>query len=1423
MTEEIIRFDGSLNQDDANVPNGDYADARNITKVTDDAGNGKSIKKLRSISEFSDISPFGTPVATTIDQNGNQYILCHNETATITHYDVGSAPSGAANGDPVTQSNGLTGFLCYGWEGTTDVYVYVTSGTPTTSVTLNSTEWGGSVSVNSVTSGSRNIITMLKVDTSGAISIVFWCEPLSSPTITDPSLVLLGDVLVSNYLGGGIPISFHTNGVVHFFQEGTLDEEQIDIANLYFIKAPPVNISVTPQISGSGDKQVFSNTTYDFACRYVYDSGEVSVLSPYVTVLAEDDLSELNQGLDGIDSVSLAVSGTQPQFVSKVQWYARANGGVWRRISTNTTGTVTFTGQLGEALSTDDSSSVFHSIPITAETIEVIKNRVFTGNIVDDLPAHNGAFNTMTLTGNSAEDDYDPGDANSANDPYSWMEDGSGNETIDDEVSGGTAGADGGYLGKRGALTNDSLYKVGVVWMDEFGRHRGVDPTSIKEFRTGNFDFPTRIKTISFTSVSPIPSWAKWAQVVATKNISKDFSIEGYASGIFFEIKDENKESYFSNFAPSGSVVESVVINIDLSYTFQKGDMVNLKLSDGTIGKLNIKSVVDGLIYCDPNPSLRVQFLGAENNYIEIFSPRAQNNDEGLVFYGTSEIVSASTINGSSITDPDIHDQTFIKEKTFYPVFKTCIDSDLPYHFEGDSVPTEQEGFPSLIQNGALVYFRNNYTNSALGVVAGVSTNVVPFDGLHTKDPKKAYANAYWGNHSHGHSVGDVVVIEGGTYYERVVRRIDASNYIAVWDSLSMVVGSTTGFSSGDAVTITMRDGSLINGFVGKVSNSTIMAINSITLEDATHPQSLYLTVSNGTYTEYITSASYLIPVTQITASTTVYGLTTAGDHANRTLYSEDSLFVCGTGVNPSEEIHPYPLDIDELIPASGNPVYRFDNIYGVAIPAAAGTYRINYDFSVSTTSGNLGNVYIRIWHGDTYEAIATLPAGANQETYSGIIEYTHDGNGVVNVCIEAYANLFNEDITFYKGGYVYVENTDDQNTLTSLSNEYNEYYTLSRKPNKRISEDSSWDRHSGKPSVQDTQIEATSFTNKFRWGGKYIDDASTNPISSFYAQNQETVPHESGAITALVRTSKQSDIGSVLLALCINQTNSVYVGERMVTNNDGSQQLLASDSVVGSVQPLIGNNGCQHRKSIAKDNKGSVVWWDGNNRDVCRYTREGVVTISDFGMKSFFTNETGGVVSFFDKLYNTFFFHFPASGNTISFCQERRSDGGIMGWVCFHDFSVGLGGEQFNERSFPIYNNKVFKTIGSTYGSYMGSNQDSYITLSFRQPVNFEPIYLRLEGGVDFSSYSIKEIDVKITNDAGQETNLDENFFEIDGAWIYSDIHGDENSPGGIAGGIPLFASNVSVKVLLLRTATDNSDPHAIRQVVLGNRVLTN
>lgn len=189
--------------------------------------------------------------------------------------------------------------------------------------------------------------------------------------------------------------------------------------------------------------------------------------------------------------------------------------------------------------------------------------------------------------------------------------------------------------------------------------------------------------------------------------------------------------------------------------------------------------------------------------------------------------------------------------------------------------------------------------------------------------------------------------------------------------------------------------------------------------------------------------------------------------------------------------------------------------------------------------------------------------------------------------------------------GDVYVEN---------INGSYSEVANRGDKWNK-------WEVDNMRPNATFNFEENFSFSKKetsIKWGGNYINGTQINNLSSFNALDEEILSGEIGAIQKLVFTNKISDYGKLLLVIGTKATLSIYIGETILTDTEGSENVQKSTNFIGTIRELKGNYGTMHPESVAKY-RGNVYWWDAGHNSVIRYSSAGLYPISNYYMKSFF------------------------------------------------------------------------------------------------------------------------------------------------------------------------------------------------------------
>ncbi len=177
-------------------------------------------------------------------------------------------------------------------------------------------------------------------------------------------------------------------------------------------------------------------------------------------------------------------------------------------------------------------------------------------------------------------------------------------------------------------------------------------------------------------------------------------------------------------------------------------------------------------------------------------------------------------------------------------------------------------------------------------------------------------------------------------------------------------------------------------------------------------------------------------------------------------------------------------------------------------------------------------------------------------------------------------------------------------------------FITEAMSPNDRFWTD--WETDSGWVNYI-TNLGQKRLTNNGAFSETYIPDTQVNGLNSFDALNVFPIPQNCGAIKKFILTSKvQDEQGQVMLAICENETCSIYLGETRILDNTGATQFIASSTeVIGTINVLKGSYGTINPESVTEF-RGDVFFGDALNRKWIQYSNNGLFPISNYKMERF-------------------------------------------------------------------------------------------------------------------------------------------------------------------------------------------------------------
>ncbi len=154
------------------------------------------------------------------------------------------------------------------------------------------------------------------------------------------------------------------------------------------------------------------------------------------------------------------------------------------------------------------------------------------------------------------------------------------------------------------------------------------------------------------------------------------------------------------------------------------------------------------------------------------------------------------------------------------------------------------------------------------------------------------------------------------------------------------------------------------------------------------------------------------------------------------------------------------------------------------------------------------------------------------------------------------------------------------------------------------------WNTNAGRPNFIDT-IGQVKRTNDIRFSDVFIAGSKVNGLSAFSALNTVSLDAENGKIRKLQLTSKVQEDGSVMLAICENETVSCYLGEQELFDTQGSAFIAKANNVIGNTKALRGSMGTNNPESAFEYN-GLVIWYDSRNGGYVQYSNNGLFMISN-------------------------------------------------------------------------------------------------------------------------------------------------------------------------------------------------------------------
>ena len=832
-------------------------------------------------------------------------------------------------------------------------------------------------------------------------------------------------------------------------------------------------------------------------------------------------------------------------------------------------------------------------------------------------------------------------------------------------------------------FANGSVYEVGYLLFDEYMRTRGVE--SVAKFETSNFAFNKY--NLSISKQVSFPSWVKYFQVAITKNLTKDFTYEGYASTCYFIAETSN--------------------DINLS-----------EISTTVDNRTEIQLLVDEFLTLEPstrdNPELREvnsargqeirDILVKEHNTTIEDSISIRFNDPNLsvVSYEKNRPKSSLTSNVKTPV-PFIPSQnqkaSDIKDKIKY------FAVDISGMFEAERYYTFQVG-DEIIGN-----FDNDTDNSNLKTLRILAQD------------------------------GSILLCDPSPIINTTkLNSVERSLYFEIYSPADVNQSS---------VFYANRDVYPISELIGSGEDKTISLqgdcyYNSVSLPSYGH--SKFIKESNIYKSESTDAAISLDIITNNDVNMVAKSILTkrhepiedvAPELWELDLGSSGDVIINADGLYTIEYSARYDMHYNH----TSNGVTRIAETIqvGLLINGSSVRYGDFQNFTTSATSlskfSSTCSVYLNagdsvsISHQKSDELldVNSAPYGNAVAGAGGYPYYINGSDYKLEISKDAIASSKNliykkyrrGDKVFVDGGISYTP--PEKNFIIK---------SLSRSG--KI--ETQWNKDYGKPFTKYTEPSRSDFIkNRVRYSGRYIDGGSSSLLSSFLFDDFSDLPVEISSINALKRTSDQQSNGTVVLAMGDRDTFSLYIDRSMVSTAAGQSLTTQSNKVIGQIYPLKGGFGCKDKMSIVRK-EGKVFYYDRTEKEYVRYAREGLEPISK-KMRNYFKDKTSVKAAYYDPFYDMIFVNFN-NLTTAAYSDKLKR------WISEYD--MAFTGSFYLDNNAYLFSKtddnltKLYETrTGTDYGNFLGVETVSKIKLTSNSilPVNVGHIQIKTKNWLDFTS----------------------------------------------------------------------------------------
>lgn len=295
-----------------------------------------------------------------------------------------------------------------------------------------------------------------------------------------------------------------------------------------------------------------------------------------------------------------------------------------------------------------------------------------------------------------------------------------------------------------------------------------------------------------------------------------------------------------------------------------------------------------------------------------------------------------------------------------------------------------------------------------------------------------------------------------------------------------------------------------------------------------------------------------------------------------------------------------------------------------------------------------------------------------------------------------------------------------------------------------------------GRAGVIDPNFKQIHYPTMMQHSGIYVEGSALNGLSSFETYNYKELNRAFGGIKRLFY------VGNTLLSIHENKVVANYIELRSLSDANTTDGLLAvSDAYFGNDRPMQSEYGCQHPNSAVQYN-GYVYFLDASKGVVCRTDNNGLDSISDIKMRSFFrqlcSEGVESSVATFDPYYREYVITIttPEQTKTIAWNEDKNR------WITLYSFAP----ERYSSVLRSIVSFKDGKLwlhdVNPTYNNFYGVQHRTELTVIPHTDNTKQTFHTVLLQGNQANPLANDWAIEEIANDYGQRSRLKKQHFRL-------------------------------------------------------------